>query len=566
MKQHHFLNRGLKFVKKSAMLLMVLISGVFIGTNFIGKHQRMNNLVTSITKYREVLSLIETSYVDTVAVDSLVDYSIKKMLEKLDPHSVYRNTIDAQTARSQLIGSFDGIGIEYNHYQDTIRVINVFHKGPSDLAGLQVGDKIIKVDGYQVSNARLTNNQIQSKIRGSRGSEVVLELLRGDSNQPYFISVIRDKILSFSVSAGYMIDYQVGYIKIDRFSETTYDDFCKTLKSLCDEGMKRLVLDLRGNPGGYKDKAEKVVDELLSGEKLIVFTEGRGTLNDSKTFCKRTGLFEKNAVIVLMDEGSASASEIVAGALQDNDRALIVGRRSFGKGLVQMPVNLSDGSELRLTISRYYTPSGRSIQKAYTVGENFGDYDNDYIKRYKGGEFFIQDSIKFNQKLKYKTIGGRVVYGGGGISPDIFVPKDTSMYTTFYRKLLVSGLIYSFCYNYSRLNESSLGRYSFKEYLKKFTCSDVLLGQFLDYAKHSQISFSQRDFDLSRPLIANNIKALIAKNIFKKKLQPGFNNEYLQIMNQSDLTFLKALENFDKADQLAKGDFIKAVSEREKKD
>ncbi len=565
MKQHNKYKRKIKTLKSLILFVMILSSGVFIGANFLGRHKSMNSLANSVAKYREFMSLIETSYVDSVDVDTLVEYSLKKVLERLDPHSVYHNAVDAKFARSQLGASFDGIGIEYLFCKDTMIVVNVLHKGPSEKAGIEIGDKIVKVDGMMMANSRMTASQILSQLRGARGSEVILEVLRGDNKNALLIfSVIRDKILSFSVPAGYMIDSEVGYIKVDRFTETTYDEFKYLLQMLRDEGMKSLLLDLRGNPGGYKDKAEKMVDELLDGDKLIVSTDGKGTQYDTKTYCKKTGVFEKGAIVLLIDENSASASEIVAGALQDNDRALIVGRRSFGKGLVQMPMNLNDGSELRLTISRYYTPSGRSIQKPYSSNTNFWEYGNDNLNRLKAGEFFIQDSIKFNQKLKFKTLGGRTVYGGGGIIPDVFVAKDTSKQNAFYKKLFATGFIQTFCFAYAKNNKSVLGKHTFKEYNKKFSCTEEMITDFMFQVKKQGITFRVQEYEVAKPLIKEHLKAIIAKNIFKKQMQAGYNNEYWQIANKLDPTYLKALQSFDKAEKLSKGNFLEVLSEKDK--
>jgi carboxyl-terminal processing protease len=540
-------------VKLPILVALTLAGGILVGANFFGGKSRMNNISKGYNKFREVLSLIETSYVDTVNTDTLVDYSIKKMLEKLDPHTLYFTTDETSSARAPLESGYDGVGIEYNFFSDTIHVISVIPGGPSDVAGLRSDDKIIKTDGVPVVGSKITNSFIYSRLRGKRGSEVTIEVLRKGEKKLRMLTIIRDRIPSYSVTGSYMVDPQTGYIKVDRFSENTFDEFKNHLSLLKTSGMKRLVLDLRGNPGGYKDRAEKMVDELVAGEKLIVRTDGKGTQYDSETYTKKEGIFEKGAVIVLMDEGSASAAEIVAGALQDNDRALVVGRRSFGKGLVQMPVNLSDGSELRLTISRYYTPSGRSIQKPYTSG-NDEDYEKDYEKRMKSGEFFVADSIKFNEKSKYKTIGGRTVYGGGGITPDVFIPRDTTMITKFLNELWTKNVIREYAFNYSTENRKALEKLTFKDFNKLFVVNETMMIELLKLSKQVGIKGKDNEYARSKPYIRYQIKAYIARNIWQNKFTEGLNNEYFQVMLPLDETLQKSLRYFDRAEKMARGE------------
>jgi carboxyl-terminal processing protease len=540
-------------VKLPILVALTLAGGILVGANFFGGKSRMNNISKGYNKFREVLSLIETSYVDTVNTDTLVDYSIKKMLEKLDPHTLYFTTDETSSARAPLESGYDGVGIEYNFFSDTIHVISVIPGGPSDVAGLRSDDKIIKTDGVPVVGSKITNSFIYSRLRGKRGSEVTIEVLRKGEKKLRMLTIIRDRIPSYSVTGSYMVDPQTGYIKVDRFSENTFDEFKNHLSLLKTAGMKRLVIDLRGNPGGYKDRAEKMVDELVAGEKLIVRTDGKGTQYDSETYTKKEGIFEKGAVIVLMDEGSASAAEIVAGALQDNDRALVVGRRSFGKGLVQMPVNLSDGSELRLTISRYYTPSGRSIQKPYTSG-NDEDYEKDYEKRMKSGEFFVADSIKFNEKSKYKTIGGRTVYGGGGITPDVFIPRDTTMITKFLNELWTKNVIREYAFNYSTENKKALEKLTFKDFNKLFVVNEAMMIELLKLSKQVGIKGKDNEYARSKPYIRYQIKAYIARNIWQNKFNEGLNNEYFQVMLPLDETLQKSLRYFDRAEKMARGE------------
>jgi len=402
-------------------MAITLAGGVFIGATMFGG-RTSSSVTKGVTKFREILNYVDKDYVDTVNTDDLVDYSIEKMLEKLDPHTTYIPSKDLEMARTQLESDFDGIGIEFNIFKDTVYVIAPFNGGPAETAGLRAGDKIVSVNGQPMVGTDLENSSVFTKLRGPRGTKVRVGVVRKGTGQSLEFTITRNRIPQYSIDAAYMVDNTTGYIKVNRFASNTYDEFKKSLSQLKRQGMQQLVLDLRGNPGGYMDRATNMADEFLSGDKLIVYTDGKEARYDQKIKAFQPGIFEKGALVVLIDEGSASASEIVAGALQDNDRALIVGRRSFGKGLVQAPIPLDDGSELRLTISRYYTPSGRSIQKPYTH-DGKEDYGKDVMKRYEHGEFFNADSIKFDPKLKYYTSKRRVVYGGGGIIPTTSCPS-----------------------------------------------------------------------------------------------------------------------------------------------
>jgi carboxyl-terminal processing protease len=564
MQNENIPNNNPTVVKIPIWIALAVVGGILLGANFFGGQTRMSDVSKSSNKYREIISLIESSYVDSVNTDSLVDFSIKKMLEKLDPHTAYFSTEEAGSARSQLESGFDGIGIEFNMFNDTVYVMNAIVGGPSNAVGIKSGDRLLKADGYVLTGPKVTNGFIFSKLRGVRGSEVKLEVLRNGEKGIKKFTVVRDRIPSYSVSAGYMIDAQTGYIKVDRFTESTFEEFRNVLNNLKTAGAKRLMLDLRNNPGGYKDRAEKMVDELLAGEKMIVYTDGKGTKYDTQTYTKREGMFEKGAVMVLVDENSASAAEIVAGALQDNDRALIVGRRSFGKGLVQMPVNLQDGSELRLTISRYYTPSGRSIQKPYVLGQE-EDYEKDYDKRMKSGEFFSSDSIKFNEKLRYKTFGGRIVYGGGGITPDVFIPRDTTYFTKYLSDLWGKNIIREFALNYANENIKSLEKLTFKDFNKFFVVNDAMMIEIQKLAKQANVKMRVRDYERSMPYIKAQVKAYIARNVWQRKMSDGLNNEYAQVMAPFDDTFQKALAQFDKAEKMARGELVETISHSVKK-
>ncbi|HLZ16589.1 MAG TPA: S41 family peptidase, partial [Cyclobacteriaceae bacterium] len=399
------------------ILCIGLAAGLLIGANINSKSPRKSD-GSEIEKLREVLSLVQNEYVDKGKTDVVVEDAIHHILGKLDPHSAYIPAREKIEANEDLKGNFEGIGIEFNIFHDTLVVVAAISGGPSEAVGLRPGDKIVKVDGKLIANVKLTNADVQKYLKGPKGTEVKIEVFRKREKSSLAFTIIRDRIPQTSVDASYMIDREVGYIKVSRFSQTTYEEFKKALDNLKKGGMKKLVLDLQGNPGGYMDQAISVADEFLPKGEKIVFTRGQESRYNEEALATDKGDFEKGDLIVLVNEGSASASEIVSGALQDNDRALVVGRRSYGKGLVQRPFELNDGSEVRLTISRYYTPSGRSIQKPY---EDLDAYDKDIIKRYKHGEFFHADSIHFNDSLKFHTLNGRTVYGGGGIMPDYFV-------------------------------------------------------------------------------------------------------------------------------------------------
>jgi carboxyl-terminal processing protease len=538
-------------VRLPILLGFTLAAGVLIGATFFSSPKSINDVARGSAKYREILQLIDNNYVDTVNTNELVDFSIKKMLEKLDPHTYYFNAKDAVGARTQLENGYDGIGVEFNVHKDTLYVVAPLTGGPSEAVGIQSGDRFVTVDGEDFTGKKLDNGFIFSKLRGKRGSEVVIEVLRGSSKKPIKFTLKRDRIPTFSIDATYMVDKEIGYIKVTRFSESTYDEFKSALATLQSQGMKKLMLDLRGNPGGYMDRATNMVDELIGGDKMVVYTKGKDGRYDRQTRTHLAGAFEQGAVVVLIDEGSASASEIVSGALQDQDRALIVGRRSFGKGLVQMPVNLSDGSELRLTISRYYIPSGRSIQKPYQAGDIEG-YEKDLKKRMDSGEFFAEDSIRNNEKQPYKTANGRLVYGGGGIRPDVFVARDTSYFSNYLYELWSKNILRDYAMHYANDNRKTLEKMAWNDFLKNFTFTDTDLQKIVKTATESGIKLNSKEFERSKNYIRLQAKAYLARQLFQKKSQNGLNNEYYQVMATYDDVFRKALTTFDRAEALLK--------------
>jgi carboxyl-terminal processing protease len=541
-------------VRLPMLLGLTMAGGMLIGATFFGGTKSLNTIGRGYTKYREILQLIENNYVDTVNTDELVDYSIEKMLQKLDPHTAYLNPQNAVAARSQLEGGFDGIGVEFNIYRDTVYVVTPMSGGPSEAVGIQSGDKIIKVDEKALVGTKIENSDVYKALRGKRGTPVKLTILRKGDKEPKVYTVMRDRIPTYSIDAAYMIDNKTGYIKVNRFSETTYDEFKTALASLKSQGMKQLMMDLRNNPGGYMDRATSIADEFISGNKMLVYTNGKDTRYDRQTFARIAGKFEEGPLVVLVDEGSASASEIVAGALQDHDRALIAGRRSFGKGLVQMPVQLSDGSELRLTISRYYTPSGRSIQKHYVPGQE-GDYEKDMEQRSKRGEYYIADSIKNDPKLKFKTDGGRVVYGGGGITPDYFIPRDSSWQTPYLIKLFNKNLIREYAVEYANANRKRLEKLPFAEFDRTVTLDDTFMNRLTKEAASEGVPLNQKEYNRSKEYIRTQIKALVARYMYQKNNKAGLNNEYFQVISEADDTYQKALQLFDRADKLEHGMF-----------
>ncbi len=537
-------------IRTPIVIATTLVVGILIGATFFGGRRVGGDVSRSSTKFKEILTYINRSYVDSVNTDSLVDYSITKMLEKLDPHTYYFPPQEADVARSQLESGFDGIGIEFNVFNDTLYVVTPLAGGPSETVGIQSGDAIIKANNNKLTGKDANSTNIFANLRGKRGTEVKLEVKRRGFKDLLKFTVVRDKIPQYSIDAAYLMeDKKTGYIKINRFTETTYDEFKQHMTDLKKQGMKQLLLDLRGNPGGYMDRATDIVDELVGGKDVIVYTDGKDVRNNRKTYAGNNGMFEKGAVVVMVDEGSASASEILSGALQDYDRALIVGRRTFGKGLVQQPIQLSDGSELRLTISRYYIPSGRSIQKPYEKG-HLENYEHELDERGKSGEFFIADSIKNNPKMRFKTKGGRLVYGGGGVTPDIFVPRDTSHITRYLLELYGKNILREYALSYANTNRKTLEKQPFSSFLNGFVISDAMLEDVKKLANSSEIKFNAAEFGRSKEFIKLQIKANIARHIWQRNMKNGLNNEFYQIIYSQDPIVTTATKQFGKAEKL----------------
>jgi carboxyl-terminal processing protease len=512
---------------------LVMIAGMFFGFKL---HQEAGGQSffrrDKKTSLQEALDLIRNKYVDKVGLDSLQDDAISEVMNHLDPHSVYIPASDVESANEELQGNFEGIGIEFNRFSDTVHVLYVIPDGPSDKAGIRIGDKIVKVNDSTIVNKGLFNDDIKKMIRGEEGSKVKLTVLRGNTLQYY--NVVRGKIPLPSIDATYMVDAVTGYIKLNKFAETTYREFMQAMENLKKQGMQKLILDLRDNPGGFVEQATNIADEFLDGDKLIVYTQGANVPKQEYTAGKE-GVFEKGKLAVLVDELTASASEILTGALQDWDRATIIGRRTYGKGLVQGQYELHDGSEIRLTIARYYTPSGRSIQKPYDKGRKI--YDEDILDRYHSGELFNADSIHYSKDQKtYKTlIQKRMVYGGGGIVPDIFVPLDTGRLTRSVTQLYLDGRFNNFVYKYYIDHVNEFDQYkSPSDFLSRYQNMDDAWNLLTDEAIKDSIKLKNIP-EVDKRNIENQIKAYLAR--LKWRTQG-----YYQVANSFDPDIEKAEE------------------------
>lgn len=526
-------------IRLPLILCLGLAGGIFIGASLNTK-KNSGDVGKDVQKLREVLTYIEGKYVDSVKTDKLVDESITHLLGKLDPHSVYIPASDRILADEELQGNFDGIGVEFNIFQDTIVVISPLSGGPSEALGILSGDKIVKVGDKNVASIGITTMDVMKLLKGPSGTEVKVTIVRPGSDEPLEFNIIRDKIPQRSLDVAYMVDNETGYIKISRFAATTYDEFSEALTTLKGKGMKKLVLDLQSNGGGFMHIAIKMADDFLSDGKKIVYTNGKDTSLNTDATSTTNGNFESGDLIVLVNEWSASASEIVAGALQDNDRALIVGRRTYGKGLVQSLFDLSDGSELRLTISRYYTPSGRSIQKPYDDEE---EYSLDILSRYNKGEFFHSDSIKFNDSLKYVTQNGRTVYGGGGIMPDYFIPLDTTLNSHYLNELYTSTAIYEYAFKYADKNRKELEKKGFDAYFSNFNVTDEMLNSLVKLGQSKKVKLDYAELKARKKLFQAHVKAQIARKIWG-------NEGLYPIMNETNEIFQQALKLFDRIPEL----------------
>lgn len=486
-------------------------------------------------KIQRTLDIINLFYVDTVNNDKLAEAAIIEMLKTLDPHSTYISKDEVREMNEPLEGSFEGVGIQFNIFEDTILVVNPIPGGPSEKLGIRAGDRIIKIDNVNVAGVKIKNSEVFKKLRGKKGTTVTVSILRRNEKELLDFIITRDKIPIYSLDAAYMIDKEIGYIKLNRFAASTIEEFKNAIKDLKAKGMKDLILDLAGNGGGYLNAAVDLADEFLDDKKMIVYTQG---ITSPRTDYKSTakGEWQTGRLVIIVDEGSASASEIVSGAIQDWDRGVIVGRRTFGKGLVQRPFNLNDGSMIRLTVARYHTPSGRLIQKPYEKG--FEDYSKEIIKRYNNGELTNADSIHFPDSLKFQTnVSKRTVYGGGGIMPDFFVPLDTNAYSKYYKQLMQKGIIYRFNLHYLDKERDKLKeKYkTFDDFKNNFQVESSMLDSIASIAKKEKIEFTDDEKAKSEKDIKNMIKALLARDIWD-------NSQYFEIINPTRDEYMKAIE------------------------
>lgn len=536
------------------LLAVSLVAGVLIGT-FYAQHFAGNKLGiinTSSNKLNALLHIINEQYVDTVRIADLVEEAMPQILSELDPHSSYIPAKDLEAINADLKGSFSGIGVQFTIQDDTIHINSVIQGGPSEKVGLLAGDRIVSVDDSAFVGKIVTNSEAMRRLKGEKGSKVKLGIYRPGESDILYFTVVRGDIPVKSIDAAYMITDQFGYVKVNKFGETTYPELLIALAKLRQADMKGLIIDLRGNTGGYMAAAIQMVNEFLPANRLIVYTEGRKSPRENYT-SNGTGSSQDIPLIVLTDEGSASASEIFAGAIQDNDRGTIIGRRSFGKGLVQQPIEFTDGSAIRLTIARYYTPSGRCIQKPYQKG-NGSEYELDILNRYEHGEFFSADSIKQNKDEIYHTSLGRTVYGGGGIMPDIFVPQDTAGMTSYYRMAASRGLIIRYTLDYTDKNRQQLKEYNTPEKLAEYLSRQNLLQQFATYAEQKGLKRRNILMYKSRKLFEESLYGNIIYNMLGIEA-------FISYLNHTDTTVQKALEVLEKGESFPKAPEAAAPSE-----
>ncbi len=512
-----------------------IIVGIFIGNPF----SKNGFSAQKDRKLNTILNLISQEYVDdSVKTHDLVEMAIPSILANLDPHSSYLTAKELVAAQEELNGSFSGIGVSFQLMNDTIVVLEVIPGGPSDKAGLLAGDKIITIEDSTWVGSQVDANKVREKLRGTKGTKVKVGIAREGSSKPLSFVITRGDVPLNSVDSYYMIDNSTGYVKVSQFGRNTYNEFVNALNSLKNEGAKRFMIDMRGNGGGYLEIAIIMANEFLPANKLIVSTRGRYRRDDTNAYSDGNGQFQDQEIVVLIDEFSASASEIFAGAIQDNDRGLIVGCRSFGKGLVQKQFDLPDKSAVRLTIAKYYTPSGRCIQKPYDNGESA--YQKDILDRYSNGELYSKDSIKIDKSKIFETTTGRKVYGGGGIIPDIFVPRDTTSFSSYYAAVIAAGLIQEYALKYVTEHRVELSKMKdYKQLLRNLPANDDLLNDFVKYAANKGVPARWYYIHQSQDLITSVIKGLIARDIFGQSV-------YYPIINRIDKTIDTALKALNK--------------------
>ncbi len=527
------------------LIIASAVTGIAVGTFFTRRllSPYLNVINVSTNKVGDLLHIVDEMYVDSVNVDDMVEQVMPQVLKELDPHSMYIPAKDLEDTNAELKGSFSGIGVQFTIQSDTVHINSVIKGGPSEKVGLMAGDRIISVDDSAYVGKVVTNEETMRRLKGPKGTQVKLGIHRQGEKQPLSFTIVRGDIPVKSVDAAYMITPQLGYVRVNKFGETTYAELLFALASFGQYDCQGIIIDLRGNTGGYMAAAVQMVNEFLPKNRLIVYTEGRNSPREEYRSNGR-GNVQGLPIVVLMDEISASASEIFAGAIQDNDRGTIIGRRSFGKGLVQQPFEFRDGSAMRLTVARYYTPAGRCIQKPYIKGKG-QDYDMDLITRYEHGEFFSQDSIHQDESSIFHTSIGRPVYGGGGIMPDIFVPQDTSDYTSYYKMAAMRGLMVKFAFDYTDHNRPHLKEYDTVEKLEKYLKQQGLLEQFARYADQRGLKRRNNMLYRSRALFEEALYGNIIYNMLGME-------EYLKYLNATDPAVLRAIEVLERGESVPK--------------
>ena len=523
------------------MMAICVIVGILIGTFYAKQYggNRLGIINSSSNKLNALLRVVDDQYVDTVNMSDLVEKAMPQILAELDPHSVYISAQDLEEVNSELEGSFSGIGIQFTIQEDTIHVNSVIPGGPSEKVGLMAGDRIVRVDDSLFVGPTLTNEKAMRHLKGPKGTEVKLAVKRATEKELLDFLITRGDIPQNTINAAYMVDDDFGYIQISKFGRTTHVELLNALAQLGHQRCKGVIVDLRGNTGGYMEAAIRMVNEFLPKGQLIVYTEGRRSPR-SEQYANGTGSCQGLPLVVLIDQGSASASEIFAGAIQDNDRGTIVGLRSFGKGLVQQPIDFSDGSAIRLTIARYYTPSGRCIQRPYQSGKD-ATYEMDLISRYEHGEYFSKDSVKQDEALRYSTSLGRTVYGGGGIMPDVFVPQDTTGISSYLIEVSNKGLIIQYCFHYTDTNRAKLSSFDNGKDLLKYLQRQGLMEQFIRFAEKKGVKRRNLLINKSRQVLEKSLYGNIIYNMLGQE-------EFIRYSNESDATVKKAIDILQKGE------------------
>lgn len=528
------MNQKLK-IAYPIILAIAIVGGVFIGLNLKVQNTpsfNSNPAFLQPDKLSLMLRLIERDYVDSLNKGDVIESIIPDMLETLDPHSSYISASDMQAVSEEMRGNFSGIGVQFVMEHDTVLIVDVVSGGPSQKLGILSGDRIVKVEDQNIAGQNIESDSIVSMLRGEKGTIVNISVYRPGYNDLLDFEIERGEIPLYSIDAAYMITTEIGFIKVNRFAESTYAEFVEAMKNLAQQGAEKLIVDLRGNAGGSLQTVIQMVDEFLPKDRLIVYTEGKSRSRQN-FYSSNAGVWIEKDVAVLIDEFSASASEIFAGAIQDNDRGIIVGRRSFGKGLVQEQIPFFDGSALRLTVARFYTPSGRSIQKPYNNGND--EYYKDFQRRVEHNELSIADSIQFDDSLRYTTIGGRPVFGGGGIMPDFFVPVDTIGVNDFFSAVASKNMVYRYAFDYSDSNRNKLNSFESARKLVEYLEQQEVFAAFIDHVKNNEITYTHKDYNEAVPLLKTQLYAYIARNIFG---DDGFYQIYFEI----DKTVEKTIE------------------------